>query len=137
MRPCCPLVRLGPPRELEPRLAQGRGAPILDRHPVRHHVHVGRRAVAVRDEHGLMVLEAERPQARPGGGHHLGLRGGPLIRRPGQRVVRHGFLQAAAAGADARKILEFVGVGHRRRHLPRRHAGIVGGQIHRLGPRHA
>ena len=64
MRPCCPLVRLGPARELEPRLAQGRGAAILDRDAVRHHMHVGRRAVTVRDEHGLVLLKAERPQAR-------------------------------------------------------------------------
>ena len=35
-----PLIRLGPPRELQPRLAQGRSAAILDRHPVRHHVHM-------------------------------------------------------------------------------------------------
>ena len=51
--------------------------------------------------------------------------------------MRDGFLQAAAAGTDAGELLELVGVGHRRRHLPRRHARVVGGQIHRLGPRHA
>ena len=99
-------------------------------------MHVGRRAVTVRDEHGLVLLKAEHPQARSGSGHHLGLRGF-LIRPPGQRVVRDGFLQPAAAGTDAGERLELGGVAHRRRHLSRRNAGVVGGQIHRLGPRHA
>ena len=84
--PLLTFVRLGPPRQLELRLAQRRRTAVLARHPV--HMHMRRRAVAVRDHHRLPIRDAERLQAGAGRVEHRR----PLRRLslgPRQRVVQH------------------------------------------------